>query len=160
MLRACWEAANTNYIVFGLTWTGLTPMIYCNQGEYDNHYTIDALWDIHYRVEIGVPFTALGHLTFIIEDSCIYMTWSSCHFIVTVEQELLTLPENLSSHPVFCGVCVAQSLVFLVVFCIILFFHCPFSIGHLSLSFFYLRLLIIHLVSSDLYCIMVSDFNV
>jgi len=41
------------------------------------------------------------------------MTWCSCHFIVTVEQELLTLPENLSSHPVFCGVCVVQSLVFL-----------------------------------------------
>jgi hypothetical protein len=34
-----------------------------------------------------------------------------------VEQELLTLPEHLSSHPFFCGVRVDQSLVFCVMFC-------------------------------------------
>jgi len=38
-----------------------------------------------------------------------------------VEQELLTLPEHLSSPPVFSSVCVARSLVFCVVFCISLF---------------------------------------
>jgi hypothetical protein len=34
-----------------------------------------------------------------------------------VEQELHTLPENMSSLAVINGVCVAQSLVFCVVFC-------------------------------------------
>jgi hypothetical protein len=34
-----------------------------------------------------------------------------------VEQELLTLPEHLSSPPVFSGVRVTRSLVFSVVFC-------------------------------------------
>jgi hypothetical protein len=38
-----------------------------------------------------------------------------------VEQELLSLPEHACSFPVFSGVCVAQSLVFCVVFCKSLF---------------------------------------
>ena len=38
-----------------------------------------------------------------------------------VEQEWLTLPKHLTSPPVFSGVCVAQSLVFCVVFCRSLF---------------------------------------
>jgi hypothetical protein len=38
-----------------------------------------------------------------------------------VKQQLLTLPEHLSSPPVFSGVCVAWSLVFCVVFCRSLF---------------------------------------
>jgi hypothetical protein len=35
-----------------------------------------------------------------------------------VEQELLTLPKHLSSPLVFSGVCVTQSLVFCVIFCL------------------------------------------
>ena len=38
-----------------------------------------------------------------------------------MEQELLTLPEHLSSLSVFSGLLVARSLVFCVVFCISLF---------------------------------------
>ena len=38
-----------------------------------------------------------------------------------MEQELLTLPEHMSSPPVFSVVCVAQSLIFCVVFCRSLF---------------------------------------
>ena len=34
-----------------------------------------------------------------------------------VEQELLTLPENMSSPPVFSGVRFVRSLVFCIVFC-------------------------------------------
>ena len=34
--------------------------------------------------------------------------------VLLVEQELLTLPENLSSPPVFSGVCVTRSLVLCV----------------------------------------------
>ena len=35
-------------------------------------------------------------------------------WVLLVEQELLTLPENLSSPPVFSGVCVTRSLVLCV----------------------------------------------
>jgi hypothetical protein len=38
-----------------------------------------------------------------------------------VEQELLTLPEYLSSPPIFSGVCIARYLVFCVMFCRSLF---------------------------------------
>ena len=60
-----------------------------------------------------------------------------------VEQELLTLPDHLSSSPVFCRVHVAQSLVFYVVVfwltivCLLVFFYlghclssCLFYFGH------------------------------
>ena len=45
------------------------------------------------------------------------VTWQVSH----MEQELLTLPEHLSSLSVFSGLPVARSLVFCVVFCISLF---------------------------------------
>jgi hypothetical protein len=73
--------------------------------------------------------------------------WCWCHLTVTrrvtiVEQELLTLPEHLRPPRVFCGVRVARSLVFCVVFCRSLF---------VLLSFFDLRILITPLVSSKNY---------
>ena len=37
------EATNTNFIVFGLTRTGLEPTIYRTQGEQANHNTIDVV---------------------------------------------------------------------------------------------------------------------
>ena len=47
-----------------------------------------------------------------------------------MEQELLTLPEHLSSHPVFSGVHVTRSLVLCV--CIVdrCLSFCPFSFAH------------------------------
>ena len=47
-----------------------------------------------------------------------------------VEQELLSLPEHLSSPPVFSGVRVTRSLVLCV--CVVdrCLFFCPFSLGH------------------------------
>ena len=57
-----------------------------------------------------------------------------------VEQEMLTLPEHLSSPPVFSVVRVAQSLVFCLVFCVLLFVLVSFFIY--CLSFFDLWLLI------------------
>jgi len=42
MLRAE-EAANTNFIVFGLTRSGLEATIYHTQGEHANHYNTDAV---------------------------------------------------------------------------------------------------------------------
>jgi hypothetical protein len=37
------EAANTNFIVFGLTRPGLEPTIYCTRGEHAKHYTTDVV---------------------------------------------------------------------------------------------------------------------
>jgi hypothetical protein len=47
--------------------------------------------------------------------------------VLLVEQELLTLPEHLSSPPVFSGVCVIRSLVLFVCFvdCCLSFFFWP-----------------------------------
>jgi hypothetical protein len=64
-----------------------------------------------------------------------------------VEQELLTLPEHLSSPPAFSGVCVIRSLVLCVCFvdrCLSFFFW-PLC----CLFFFDLRILITSLVSSN-----------
>jgi hypothetical protein len=42
ILSIVWhKATNTNFLVFGLTRTGLWPTIYCTQGEDANHYTKD-----------------------------------------------------------------------------------------------------------------------
>ena len=46
--------------------------------------------------------------------------------MVHVEQELPTLPEHLTSPPMFSGVCDTQSLVFCVMFCRLLFVLLPF----------------------------------
>ena len=41
----CWvlsgEATNANFIVFGLTWSGLDLTIYRSRGEHANHYKTD-----------------------------------------------------------------------------------------------------------------------
>ena len=37
------KSANTNFIVFGLTWTGLKPMMYYSWGKYATHYTTDVI---------------------------------------------------------------------------------------------------------------------
>ena len=37
------EAANTNFIFYGLTWLGLKPLIYLIQVEHDNHYITNAV---------------------------------------------------------------------------------------------------------------------
>ena len=47
-----------------------------------------------------------------------------------VEQELLTLPEHLSSHTVFTGVRVTRSLVLYVCFVDRCLSFCTFSVGH------------------------------
>ena len=59
-----------------------------------------------------------------------------------MEHELPTLPEKMSSPPVFSGVRVARSLVFCVVFCRSLFVLLPFFIWPLRCLSFDLRILI------------------
>ena len=55
-------------------------------------------------------------------------TWLSVTHLV--EQELLTLPEHLSSSPVFSGVRVTRSLVLCVCFVDRCLSLCTFSFGH------------------------------
>jgi hypothetical protein len=42
MLLLSGEATNINFIVFGLTRSGLEPTIYHTRGEHANHYATDA----------------------------------------------------------------------------------------------------------------------
>jgi hypothetical protein len=48
------EAANTNFIVFGLTRPGLEPTIYCTRGEHAKHYTTDSVEDNSIWVDIDL----------------------------------------------------------------------------------------------------------
>jgi hypothetical protein len=47
-----------------------------------------------------------------------------------VEQELFSLPDHLSSYPVFSGVRITRSLVLYVCFVDRCLSFCPFSFGH------------------------------
>ena len=70
--------------------------------------------------------------------------------VLLMEQELLTLPEHLSSPPVFIGVGVNRSLASCVMFCSLLFDLSFFCIWLLCcLTFFNLRILLTTLVSSN-----------
>ena len=78
----------------------------------------------------------------------------SCCFVPLVEQELLTLPEHLSSPPVFSGVRVTRSLVLYVCFVDRCLSFCSLSFGHcvvcssliygLWLPLWYLQTLFVH----------------
>ena len=54
------------------------------------------------------------------------LTWR----VPLVEQELVTLLDNLSSYPVISGVGITRSLVLCVMFCRSLFVLCPFPFDH------------------------------
>ena len=69
--------------------------------------------------------------------------------VLLVEQELPTLPEHLSSPPVFSGVCVTRSLVLYICFVDRCLSFCPFSFGHCVVFFFDIQILITPLVSSN-----------
>ena len=50
------EATNTNFLVFGLTRSGLQPRIYHTRGEHVDHYTTDAVDDFFYKVKISTNY--------------------------------------------------------------------------------------------------------
>ena len=75
-----------------------------------------------------------------------------------VEQELLTLPEHLSSPPLFSGVRVTRSLVLYVCFVHHCSSFCLFSFGH-CVVFFDIWILITPLVSSNSSFIFVVSNN-
>ena len=60
-----------------------------------------------------------------------------------VEQELLTIPEHMSSRPVFNGIRVTRSLVLCVCFVDRCLSFCTFSFGHCVVCPFVLFLLVI-----------------
>ena len=76
-----------------------------------------------------------------------------------VEQELLTLPEHMSSPPVFSGVRVTRSLVLYVCFVYRCLSFCSFSFGHCvlcpSIYGFWWPLWYLELFLSPLICILV-----
>ena len=87
---------------------------------------------------------------------CCYTLWNFVWLtrrIPLVEQELLTLPEHLSSSPVFSGARVTRSLVLCVIFCRSLFLLLSYFFWSLcGMSFFDLRILMTPLVSSNSFC--------
>ena len=48
------EAANIDFVIFGLTWPWLEPTIYRTQGEHANHYAIDAVLIILNNIYGGI----------------------------------------------------------------------------------------------------------
>ena len=53
----------------------------------------------------------------------------ACNKMNTTDVTCETGTDQMSSRPVFSGVCVARSLVFCVVFCRLMCVFCPFSFG-------------------------------
>ena len=87
-------------------------------------------------------------MTYDHDHDCPYQVYGKCSS--HVEQEPRILPDHLSSATVLSVAHVTWSLVFCVVFCRSLFVPLSvFSWPMLCLSFFGLRLLITHLVSSN-----------
>jgi len=86
--------------------------------------------------------------------------------VPVVEQKLLTLPEHLSSPPVFSVVRITQSLVLYACFVDRCLSVCTFSFDHcvvyLHVCFFDLRILITHLVGSNssLFDLKLTDYCV
>jgi len=70
------------------------------------------------------------------------ITCVHCELLQVVLHELFTLPQHMSSPPVFSGVRVARSLVFCVIFC-------RFFVWPLRCLTFDIRLLVTPLVSSN-----------
>ena len=84
-----------------------------------------------------------------------HATWfvtrlTRCRWVSLVEQELLTIPEHLSSPPGFRGVRVTRSLVLCVCFVDCCLSFCTFSFGHCVVRYFFdIWILITPLVSSN-----------
>ena len=99
-----------------------------------------------FRLELGnVPNSAVIFVFHFID--------AIFHSLPVLERELLTLPEHLSSPPVFSGVRVTRSLVLYVCFCRTLFVLLYFFFWPLCCLFFFdIRILIAPLVSSNSSC--------
>jgi hypothetical protein len=81
---------------------------------------------MHHRGGLGLWLWCLAPLSCFITGFVTRVTWQ----VPLVEQELLTLPENLSSPPDFCRVRVTRTLVLCVCFVDHCLLFCTFSFAH------------------------------
>ena len=120
------EAANTSFIILALTRPGLEPTIYRTRVKHANHYTTDAvsftfvtrniLSYPHYSTTFfnymymlhSLELYAHGYVKLVKTFRSFPLSWPITVFVTRltrrvspVEQELLTLPEHLSSPPDF-----------------------------------------------------------
>jgi hypothetical protein len=93
---------------------------------------VNQLWN-HIYIQIAAYFTPLYKYKY----KRWYHSWLITGFVTRlirrvslVEQKLLTLPEHLSSPPVFSGIRVTRSLVLYVCFVDRCLAFCTFSFGH------------------------------
>ena len=78
-----------------------------------------------------------------------FVSFNSNTTVSLVEQELIILPEHLSSAPLYRGVRIARSFVFFVLFCRSLLVHLSFFFWPLFFLSCDVRLLITPLISSN-----------
>ena len=93
----------------------------------DFHFDEIILWEIHSRKNTSRSFPHSWLITGFVNR----LTWQ----VPLVGQELLTLPEHLSSPPLFSGVRATRSLVLCVCFVDHCLSFCTFSFGHGVVSF-------------------------
>jgi hypothetical protein len=74
-----------------------------------------------------------------------------------VEQELLTLPEHLSSHPVFSGVRVTRALIFCICFVDRCLSFCLLFFWSLCCLFFCLLIIVLSVLLSFDHCVVCSS---
>ena len=75
------EATNTNFIVFGLTRSGLKPTIYHTRGEHANHYTTDAVHHVIEKIPLYNIFVSVSVRSDMIDSP---PTYESEHPYITV----------------------------------------------------------------------------
>jgi hypothetical protein len=102
----------------------LVVIYYLSGSENWPNKRVDLWWDGLYKRNICVKN---DHVTLVVIPIHPFSIHDLSQLVPLVEQELLTLPEHLSSPLVFSGVCVVQSLVFCVDHCL---FFSIFSNDH------------------------------
>jgi len=96
-----------------------------------HHDLVDRLWNIYVTNDHGyVPLVLSTSRSYPHSWLITGIVTRLTRRVPLVEQELLTLPENLSSPPVFSEVHVTRSLVLYVCFVDRCLSFCPFSFGH------------------------------
>jgi hypothetical protein len=105
---------------------------------YGGFFFLPLLVVLFFRFAIVLSTHDHGYVTLVVNTSRSFTHWWLITGFVTrltrrvplVEQELLNLPEHLSSFPVFNGVRVTRSLVLCVCFVDRCLSLCTFSLGH------------------------------
>ena len=125
-------------LVFGLTRPGIEPTMYRTRVEHANHYTTDAAMlttgcsciaiKHDKRLNKSLIYLDMEHIKINIQESK-WITQNRVH-LTLIEQELLTVPEHLSSLSVFSGVRVTRSLVLYVCFVTLFVSFSSFSFDH------------------------------